>query len=49
MQCPKCKIEMRVDSKRTDSGILQEFYCRNKKCGSYLQVQKTVLLKKEEK
>ena len=45
MDCPKCGIEMRVDSEETEAGIRQSFSCRNPQCSGFKAVQATVTLK----
>lgn len=37
MLCPKCKVEMRVDTRGKD-GIT--FACRNKQCSEYKKISK---------
>lgn len=48
MDCPKCGIEMRVNSKKAEYGLEQEFSCRNPQCEGYGAVQATVQIRKEE-
>lgn len=50
VDCPRCGIEMRVDSRMTDDGLEQSFFCRNPQCGAYQTVQavvRPVILKEE--
>ena len=48
MDCPKCGIEMRVDSEETEAGIRQSFSCRNPQCSGFKAVQATVTLNGDE-
>ena len=39
MNCKKCGIEMRLDSRETENGLRQEFSCRNPQCDGFGAVQ----------
>lgn len=48
MQCSKCGVEMRLDSRECDGGLMQEFICRNPQCSGYGTVQERRMVKEDE-
>lgn len=48
MDCKKCGIEMRLDSREVSGGLKQEFSCRNPQCEGYGTVQESRLLKEDD-
>ena len=48
MNCQKCGIEMRLDSAVCESGLRQEFSCRNPQCDGYGAVQESRVLKEDD-